>query len=148
MAPKIFPDWTLIVQMALFFMTYLVLRTLVIRPYLRLKTFREGLTSKRLKEAESLLQRAESLKASYEASLSEARRKAEEEREALLKEFQNQAKENEAKTKEEINRILKSRQEEIQKALESIDAQVLEHKEVLKQLFFEVLTGKRPKGMG
>lgn len=148
MAPEIFPDWTLIVQMALFFMTYLVLRALVIKPYLRLKDFREGLTSKRLKEAESLLERAESLKSSYEASLNEARKKAEFDREAILKEFQLKAQEIETKAKEEVNRFLEARQDEIERTLESFDAQVLEHKEVLKRLFFEVLTGKRLKGVG
>jgi F0F1-type ATP synthase membrane subunit b/b' len=134
--------------MAMFLMTYLVLRALVIRPYLRLKDFREGLTSKRLKEAESLLQRAESLKASYEDSLSEARKKAELDREAILKEFELKAKEIETKTKEEVSRLLEARQDQIKQVLESFDTQVLEHKEILKQLFFEVLTGKRPKGMG
>ncbi|MDY7016910.1 MAG: hypothetical protein SVK44_01610 [Nitrospirota bacterium] len=148
MAPKVFPDWTVFIQMAIFLLAYLVVKVLVIRPYSRLKGFREGLTSKRIEEAQALVQKAEALKASYEASLTEARKEADSNRDAIFKGYEQKARGVEAQAKKELHDLLQLRQKQIQESLEAMESQFRGNKELLKQLFFEVLTGKRPKRMG
>lgn len=148
MAPKVFPDWTLFIQMTIFLLAYLVVKVLVVRPYLRLKAFREGVTSKRIEEAHDLIRKAEELRVSYEASLAKARKEADVKRDAIFKGYEQKAREVEAQAKKELDDLLQLRYKQIEESLELMESQFHGNKELLKQLFFEVLTGNRPKRVG
>lgn len=74
-APNLMPDYTLFIQVGLFFVSYVVLSVLVFKPYVKLLKLRESKTTGlREKSAEARV-RAQKLQADYEAWMREERKK-------------------------------------------------------------------------
>lgn len=81
--PLIDLDWTLLVQLGLFGLTALVATRLLFRPYLAMREERSAGMEGARQEAERLSAEADTQMADYEARLTSARQKAQEERRKL-----------------------------------------------------------------
>ena len=73
--PVLIPDWTLLLQMAIFFACYFVLRFLVFKPYLALLRARKAKTVGLREQAAGDRQRAEQLQEQYDAFIKAERKK-------------------------------------------------------------------------
>jgi F0F1-type ATP synthase membrane subunit b/b' len=74
--PQLVPDWTLFIQVVLFFISFLALRFLVFKPYVQLLKLRQSKTVGLRERAAEARARAEKLRIDYEAMMLEERRKS------------------------------------------------------------------------
>jgi F0F1-type ATP synthase membrane subunit b/b' len=73
--PSLAPDITLLIQVALFFISYFALSALVYKPYVQLLKLRESRTDGLREKAAEARARAQKLQADYETQMREERRK-------------------------------------------------------------------------
>jgi F0F1-type ATP synthase membrane subunit b/b' len=75
-SPQLLPDWTMLIQLAIFFACYWVLRILVFKPYLELLKLRKAKTVGLKENAVAAQARADKLHQEYEAFMTQERKKA------------------------------------------------------------------------
>jgi F-type H+-transporting ATPase subunit b len=128
--PVLVPDFTIFIQVALFFASYFVLSALVYRPYLALLKARREQTVGLLEQAEQDRTQAEKLRVEYEALMKVERKKisawSDEERKKVQEEerLQTQSARDVAAKASEASREV--RDKEKKSALKSLESSVNE----------------------
>ena len=145
MTPSVFPDWTIFVQMAIFLLSYFILKVFVFNPFIKLKEKRENLTSKRLIDAKAMLKEAKMLEAHYKGSIEEVKKKAFEEKEMIFGDYNKEIRIKELKTNEELEILIKEKESQIEQTLDELEKIFNIYKDALKTIFMGVITGKRAK---
>lgn len=128
--PVLVPDFTLLIQMGIFFATYLVLNSLVYKPYLALLKARREQTIGMREAAEKNREKAEKLRAEYEAFVKTERKKISAWTDAERKKIQDEerhriqaARDMAAKASEAARAVL---DEEVKKARQGLEPSVNE----------------------
>ncbi len=124
--PVLVPDFTIFIQVALFFASYFVLNALVFKPYLALLKARRDQTIGLKEAAEKDREKAEQLKAEYDAFLKAEKKKiaawSDEERKKVSDHERSQiqlARDAAAKSNEAVRAALEQETIKAKKALES-----------------------------
>lgn len=128
--PTLIPDYTLLIQLGIFFATYFVLRLFVFKPYLQLLKLREnqgvGLKSK----AEEDRERAEQLRQQYEAFMLAERKRvaawADQQRHAVAAEERRVVEEARSLAAKELQLVREKTGEELGRAHEELTPLVTE----------------------
>ena len=94
-------DGSFFVQLGIFFVAFLILRSLVFKPVMELFDARDQAMSGSKEQAEQMTREAEATREGFEAKLREVRQKANEERDKKRNEAQAEARERAAKVRRE-----------------------------------------------
>jgi F-type H+-transporting ATPase subunit b len=124
--PVLVPDYTLFIQMGIFFASYFILNSLVFKPYLALLKARREQTVGLRAAAEHDREKAESLRQQYETFLKAERKKitawSDEERKKVQDEERSriqQARDTAAKANDASRAVLEEERRKARKSLES-----------------------------
>jgi F-type H+-transporting ATPase subunit b len=113
-------DGTIFVQLAIFFLAFFILRSLVFKPMMQLFDAREEAIDGARREAKELVREAEEKGASFEGEMHDVRREAGEERDKLRAEGMRLEREMLEKVRAETAQTLSAAEEKMQKEADQV----------------------------
>jgi len=136
-------DYTILLQMLLFLLLWIVLTRMLFRPYLRLLEEREKRTEGAEDESLTLEQEGQRLRALYEEGLAKARAEGEAAKEAVLQEVRQQREQVLSRAREEATETLERVRQEIRHELAREREIASREAEVIAQDMVAKVLGRR-----
>ncbi len=141
-------NYTYFIQLGVFIVLFLLLRSIYFRPFQRLFEARHKKTVEDRRAAEALLTQAESRFKEYEAKLKEARDRANREYEQIVSEGKKKEAELFARAREEVKNINQESAAEATKAREKIRRDLETDAEQISAMIAEKLLGSNAGTQG
>jgi len=130
-SPQLLPDFTLVYQLIIFFMSYFVMRELVFKPYLQLLRLRKEKTVGLREKALEAQARASKLRGDYETFIAAERKKVagwtDEERRKTSEEEKGIIQEARTSVSQELDVLRKKIDREVETARKQLQPQVVEY---------------------